>query len=194
MALHRFDLQQLAPSPWKNGGGSTREIARGPRGADLDDFGWRISVASIAQSGPFSTFPGIGRHIMLLEGDGVQLHSSAEGIDHALNQRWQPFAFAGDVALSCSLLGGPSTDFNVMTRRGRWSAQIQVVGQVQLLGASPAGLVMVLQGQWQRASAEPPLLPGQGGWWAAPDVGSGLLVPQSRDARLVHVALHPAQS
>ncbi|WP_370682666.1 HutD family protein [Comamonas sp. GB3 AK4-5] len=191
--MHGFDWQQIVPTRWKNGGGSTREIACGPRGAGLDDFGWRISVAEIAKAGPFSVFPGIDRHIMLLEGDGVQLHSSAAGIDHALAQRWQPFAFAGDVALSCSLLGGPSTDFNVMTRRGLWSAQVQVVQQAQLLGVSPAGLVMVLQGQWRRASAAPPLLPGQGCWWSASDAGSGLLVPQSGDARLVHVALHPAQ-
>ena len=68
-----FDLNEIAPRPWKNGGGSTREIACWPQGADMDSFGWRVSIATIAQAGPFSAFPGINRQIMLLAGDGVQL-------------------------------------------------------------------------------------------------------------------------
>ena len=49
----------LRPAPWKNGGGSTTEIAVWPNGAGLDEFDWRISLATITQSGPFSFFPGI---------------------------------------------------------------------------------------------------------------------------------------
>lgn len=41
--------------PWKNGGGSTEEIAR-DAGAGLDGFGWRLSIADITESGGFSTF------------------------------------------------------------------------------------------------------------------------------------------
>ena len=115
--MQRFDLNQIAASPWKNGGGSTREIACWPPGAGMEAFGWRISVATIDQPGPFSAFAGVDRQIMLLDGDGV--HLRGEGIDHVLDARWQPFAFSGDVALGCSLLGGTSTDFNVMARRGR---------------------------------------------------------------------------
>ncbi len=35
--------------PWKNGGGSTEEITR-DAGAGLDGFGWRLSIADIAES------------------------------------------------------------------------------------------------------------------------------------------------
>ena len=47
--------------PWKNGGGTTTEVAVSPEGAGLDHFDWRISMARVEQDGPFSTFPGIDR-------------------------------------------------------------------------------------------------------------------------------------
>ncbi|MEG1056294.1 MAG: HutD family protein, partial [Janthinobacterium sp.] len=64
--MQRFDLNQIPHSPWKNGGGSTREIVCFPPGAGMDSFAWRISVATISQAGPFSAFAGIDRQIMLL--------------------------------------------------------------------------------------------------------------------------------
>ncbi|MBK9607139.1 MAG: HutD family protein [Betaproteobacteria bacterium] len=62
--------------PWKNGGGTTTEIAVHPEGAGWDDFLWRIGIADIRQSGPFSSFPGIDRSILLLDcpvGSGMTL-------------------------------------------------------------------------------------------------------------------------
>ena len=53
-------------TPWKNGGGSTTEIAVEPSGASLDTFAWRISVARVAADGPFSEFPGIDRTLAVL--------------------------------------------------------------------------------------------------------------------------------
>src|ERR1700722_12611735 len=54
--------------PWKNGGGVTRDVIVSPAGATLDNFDWRISIAEIAASGPFSRFPGIDRKLAVLEG------------------------------------------------------------------------------------------------------------------------------
>ncbi|UGA36971.1 HutD family protein [Chromobacterium haemolyticum] len=39
-------LQDCPPSPWKNGGGSTRQLLISPAGAGLDDFDYRVSLAS----------------------------------------------------------------------------------------------------------------------------------------------------
>ena len=194
--MQRFDLNQIPHSPWKNGGGSTREIVCFPPGASMDSFAWRISVATIAQPGPFSAFAGIDRKIMLLDGDGVQLVSAAAGIDHTLQPRWQPFAFSGDVALDCTLLGGTSTDFNVMTRRGEWSAQVEVIKAEpgSNLGAdSPAGLCMVLDGHCKTADGTL-LEPGQGLWWSAtqPLQQALVLTPQLTGAHLVRVSLYPS--
>ena len=66
--LHHFDTADLAVHAWKNGGGSTREIVCSPLGAGIDHFVWRVSIATIAQSGPFSIFAGVDRVIMLLAG------------------------------------------------------------------------------------------------------------------------------
>ena len=190
--MQRFDLNQIAPSPWKNGGGSTREIVCFPAGAGMDSFGWRISVATIAQAGPFSAFAGVDRQITLLDGDGVHLHSADGQINHALEQRWQPFAFSGDVALDCTLLGGTSTDFNVMTRRDAWVAKVMVVSAEQTSKANyltPAGLCMVLDGSWSCAETGDTLDSGQGVWWTQEQMLT--LAPQEPQARLVFVGIAP---
>ena len=58
-------------TPWKNGGGVTREALRvPPRG---DSFHWRVSVAQIDRSGPFSEFAAYNRTMVLLRGSGVDL-------------------------------------------------------------------------------------------------------------------------
>ncbi len=59
--------------PWKNGGGETVEIAVFPPGAGVDDFDWRISMATVASDGPFSIFPGIDRTLSILDGAGLSL-------------------------------------------------------------------------------------------------------------------------
>lgn len=194
--MQRFDLNQIPHSPWKNRGGSTREIVCFPPGAGMDSFAWRISVATIAQPGPFSAFAGIDRQIMLLDGDGVQLVADQAGIHHALQQRWQPFAFSGDVALDCTLLGGTSTDFNVMTRRGQWNASVQVIQAEpgrRVAPDSPAGLCMALDGRWSTTDAAL-LEPGQGLWWSPdqPLAETLTLTPQQAGAHLVWVSLTPA--
>ena len=56
--------------PWKNGGGETVEVIVHPEGASLSDFGWRVSMATVASDGPFSVFPGIDRTIVVVEGAG----------------------------------------------------------------------------------------------------------------------------
>lgn len=186
MSLHFFDLAAVPATPWKNGGGSTRELACWPPGAGMDTFGWRISVATIAASGPFSAFSGVDRQIMLLDGHGVRLASG--GWQHALDQRWQPFAFSGDEPVDCSMLGGASTDFNLMLRRGAWSGHVQVLRAApsQVQARAQAGLCMVLQGQWQG----PRLLePGQGFWWTDAQAGRIAPVAGAADPVLAWIAL-----
>jgi environmental stress-induced protein Ves len=65
--------------PWKNGGDETTEVAAGPPGASLETFDWRISMAHIAQSGPFSLFPGVDRTLAVLSGVGIRLSVAGRG-------------------------------------------------------------------------------------------------------------------
>ena len=52
--------------PWKNGAGTTIEIAVFPEQAGLDDFVWRVSRAQVVADGGFSHFAGIDRSLALL--------------------------------------------------------------------------------------------------------------------------------
>lgn len=110
--------------PWKNGAGETVEIAVFPPGADLATFGWRVSMATVASDGPFSVFAGIDRTLSILTGEGLEL--DIEGRDPVvLTQASEPQAFPADVATSARLVSGAMTDLNVMTRRGRWTHQVE---------------------------------------------------------------------
>lgn len=191
--FYRFAIADLPRTPWKNGGGSTREVVCQPPGAGMDSFNWRVSIASIAQSGPFSVFPGIDRSILLLEGDGVQLHAPGH-FNHRLDTPGQPFAFAGDVALDCTLLGGESIDFNVMTRRGVVRADVAVCDGPTTVPTAMGGVLLALEGAWQLARG-PKMLdvaPGQGVWWRGPSAWR--CTPTSAQARLVAVRVLPAGS
>jgi uncharacterized protein len=123
MNLLHFD--ELPATPWKNGGGVTRELACFPHGAGLDDFIWRASIAAIGQSGPFSHFPGVERIIMLLAGDGMQLQFE-DGTRHDLTAPLQPFRFHGEAHVHATLTGTPSQDFNLMLRRELANGEILV--------------------------------------------------------------------
>ncbi len=105
------------PRPWKNGGGLTWDIACYPEQSGFDDFDWRISMAEVATSGPFSVFSGVDRTMCILEGDGLGL-TIGSGSPFLLRQDDKPFAFPADIATDARLLGGPVIDLNIMSRRG----------------------------------------------------------------------------
>lgn len=112
--------------PWKNGLGVTREIAVYPPGSSMDDFAWRVSIADVDTASPFSTFPGVDRTIVLLEGAGFTM-VLGHGVEHDLTASLQPFAFAGEASVDVRLAGGATRDFNLMVRRGVGSARLVVL-------------------------------------------------------------------
>lgn len=123
MRIVRF--AELKAVPWKNGLGVTRELAVFPEGAGMDDFLWRASIADVDTASPFSTFPGIDRTIVLLEGDGFTMTLDGER-EHALTEPCVPFAFGGEARVDVRLAGGATRDFNLMVRRGALRGAIEV--------------------------------------------------------------------
>ena len=115
----------LVAAPWKNGGGVTREVAAFPAGAGLDAFVWRVSIADVAQAGPFSRFDGIDRTLVLLSGAGMLL-DEAQGPTHALTQPLDIARFAGEAAIDARLVDGATRDFNLMVRRGAATGEVEV--------------------------------------------------------------------
>src|SRR5439155_977889 len=104
--------------PWKNGGGETIEIARGPQGSTLDNFDWRISRARVHRSGPFSHFPDIDRTLAIIGDDGMWMKiGDAEQTFFSVDT--PPVSFAGEAQVQSDVTA-PITDLNVMTRRGRF--------------------------------------------------------------------------
>ena len=175
----RFDLRKIAPQPWKNGAGLTREIAFGGASADFD---WRLSVAEVERDAPFSAFSGIDRCITLLRGAGMRLRALDGSVDHALTTPLAPFAFPGDVALAATLAGGPSSDFNVMTRRGRWRGEVSVQHSAAELPDADATLLLCCDGAWR--IGDETLAPQQALLWRAP---RGVLGVRPVDAKAVLV-------
>jgi uncharacterized protein len=133
----------LSAVPWKNGGGSTTEIAIAPPEAGFDAFDWRISLATITEDGEFSVFPDVDRTLALVEGHGATLDIDGEA-QVLLCQDEPVAAFDGESHVIAKLNRGPTTDFNVMTRRERCHHQF---GVRRLVGGSrfaPRGDVSVL--------------------------------------------------
>ena len=110
---------------WRNGGGRTTEIASFPQGAGLDRFVWRVSIADIDRNGPFSTFPGVDRTLVLLQGAGLTLAGAGEPLE--VRAHYEPVDFAGDVAVDCTLHDGPVRDFNLMVRRSQARGELAIV-------------------------------------------------------------------
>lgn len=109
--------------PWKNGGGETVEIAVFPAGASIEDFDWRISMATVASDGPFSIFPGIDRTLSILAGAGMELTIDGD-TSLVLDLNSEPCPFPADKPVLAKLVNGVVTDLNVMTRRGRFSHRV----------------------------------------------------------------------
>lgn len=138
-----------ATMPWKNGGGTTTEIAVSPPGAALSDFDWRISMAHVGADGPFSSFPGIDRTLSLLGGQGLALVFD-DGETVELDRSSEPFFFAADRAVSGRLTDGPIDDLNVMSRRGRWTHNVSRLTNGTHQMAAGRGLLILVtrRGAW----------------------------------------------
>lgn len=111
-------------TPWRNGGGTTTEIAVSPAGTGVGDaFDWRLSTAEVAADGPFSTFPGYQRSLSLLSGGGILLDAGEEG-DIELREPYKPVSFAGEWEIQGRLLGAAIRDLNLIFARERAAGRV----------------------------------------------------------------------
>jgi len=104
---------RVAPTPWKNGGGVSRDLLFWP-----DAIAWRVrvSLADIAADGPFSAYPGVQRWFAVVEGDGVELAFADS--TRLVRAGDAPLEFDGADAPGCRLLAGPTRDLNLMLQDG----------------------------------------------------------------------------
>ena len=91
MSWSQISADQVQPQPWKNGGGSTRELLAWPH---AHDWALRISVAAVERDGPFSAYPGVQRWLAVRMGIGLpHLQAAnwyASGQLDLTNDLWRP--------------------------------------------------------------------------------------------------------
>lgn len=139
--------------PWANGRGVTAEICAVPHAGD--DWAWRLSIADVADDGPFSVLPGVDRAIAVVQGVGMGL-SIAGRSEQRVEFGSAALSFAGDALTTCRLLDGPVLDLNLMVRRafGAGALLIERVpagdsfAQANLIGSyRHVAAVVVVQGR-----------------------------------------------
>jgi environmental stress-induced protein Ves len=134
--------------PWKNGRGVSHQIAVSPRAMGYDDLDWQVSRPEISADGPFSSLPGLDRQFMLVDGAGLTLR--VRGADDGIAFDWridtllEPFAFRGEWEATCTLLDGPVQAFNVMTRRGRAGARLEIAAATARPVIKPTGETLIV--------------------------------------------------
>ena len=157
MSIERISPAQYRRTRWKNDLGWTNELAARPASGGDGAFDWRVSIAEIDSDCDFSSFPGVDRSLMLIDGDGIEL--SGDGFaTQTLRARGQVAHFPGEQAPHCRVIGAPSRDFNAMTRREAYRHELwlrPLVGTMMLF-AEPRThwFLYVLGGRVQIAQGE----------------------------------------
>ncbi|WP_216070084.1 HutD/Ves family protein [Acinetobacter oleivorans] len=105
---------------WKNGAGFTLEIARSQGEADFD---WRISMADVTTSGPFSLFPNKQRIISVLDGKGMVLH--VDDLPAKRLNQGDIFAFHGESQVQSELVDSAIRDLNLIYDPAKFHARFQ---------------------------------------------------------------------
>jgi environmental stress-induced protein Ves len=123
MLARHLTASDYIRQPWRNGRGTTVELARedNAKGVQL----WRLSIADVVEAGPFSPFPDIDRVIMLLDGPGFDIDFGKHGKAN-MTAPLVPVSFSGGWPTKAENVTGPSKDLNLMTARGWVTAAVTV--------------------------------------------------------------------
>lgn len=155
-------LQDVTPSPWKNGAGQTRELLAWPEG---DRWRLRVSVAEVGSDGPFSSFPGVTRWFAVVAGQGVVLRFGSE--ERRLGLGGDPLRFDGAWSPGCRLIDGPTLDLNLMLSDGRGTMATAYPGKPWAERFAQRGLFARAAGRWVPEQGEPVGLPANSLLWQA---------------------------
>lgn len=126
MTVAILTRDQQRTMPWRNGGGTTREVLVEPAGATFDTgFNWRLSIAVILKDGPFSELPGLDRSMVVIGGAGMTLEFPMGRREEVVP--FKVFRFPGEVPCTGHLSSGPVVDINAMTARGKARHAVRVI-------------------------------------------------------------------
>jgi len=122
-----LDPAAYVRTPWKNGGGTTVDIA-------FSDDIWRFSRTPITVAGPFSDYSGFDRLQVLVMGSGLVLQTPNGEID--VRRPFRPVRFTGETPIVSRLEAGPVEVINLMGERRRVRLDLVVLdaGETRALG------------------------------------------------------------
>lgn len=124
LVLSRSDYRSM---PWKNGKGTTQEIAISPPDASLETgFAWRLSSAALVEGAEFSKFPGYDRYLILLSGKNLVLRFKESDHEVCLEEH-EVCLFSGEKTVGCEAVTGESTDLNLIFRRGEVKVALELI-------------------------------------------------------------------
>ncbi|MDP3242874.1 MAG: HutD family protein [Reyranella sp.] len=115
-------------TPWKNGGGTTVDIA-------FSGDVWRFGRTPIVQPGPFSDYTGYDRVQVLVSGSGLVLETPQGEID--VRQPFRPVRFAGETPIVSRLEAGPVEVVNLIGARAQVKVDIAILDEDRTLILQP---------------------------------------------------------
>jgi environmental stress-induced protein Ves len=177
-------LEATPPQPWRNGGGTTRELLAWP---SAEAWALRLSIARIDRDGPFSAYPGIDRWFAVLQGAGVEL--GWENHVAQVKRGSAPLHFGGADAPQCRLLDGPTEDLNLMLRSdaGRGGLEAAIAGRAWPCSACWRGLYTSTACTLRTASSEHHLPAGTLAWTEHADAAPWIITsPEPLHAWWLH--------
>ena len=114
----------------------------------MDDFSWRVSIATITGDAVFSEFAGIDRYLVPLSVAGLDLtiDDTAQHVG-----QYEVCAFTGESMISSTGSAESSDDLNLMLRRGTATGSLRVEPLTGPFSVTPGPgetvLVVVLEGE-----------------------------------------------
>lgn len=115
---------------WRNGRGSTLEIAKEPAGGD--PFRWRLSLADVPDDCAFSAYPGYHRALVLVTGKRLRLRFHGHG-HRTLDALRRATRFPGEWKTDCTVPHGRCTDLSLIVHRGSASGIPAIVRAPKVL-------------------------------------------------------------
>jgi environmental stress-induced protein Ves len=116
--ITRLDPAQYRRTPWKNGGGTTIDIAE-------EGNVWRFGRTPIVCDGPFSDYAGFDRIQVLVRGRGLVLDTPQGEID--VRTPFKPVRFAGETPIVSRLEDGPVEVVNLIGARGKVKIDLDIL-------------------------------------------------------------------
>ncbi len=123
-----LDPASYLRTPWKNGGGTTVDIA-------FSGDVWRFGRTPIVQPGAFSDYAGYDRVQVLVAGSGLVLDTPQGEID--VRQPFHPVRFTGETRIVSRLESGPVEVVNLIGLRSQVKIDIAILDEDHTLHLEP---------------------------------------------------------